>query len=141
MATSPKCLYTSASSPKRSVQDTENNKPVIKSSLASVYGNNAIKKSTPINGVSTSASTYNANSTYGGLDTQYTPSTYRPLMSQQSFSSATYSPKPYSSFKSPGYSKSSKLISNASFSGVGSNKYYPFNAYTGLKREKLRTGF
>lgn len=133
-------LYT-PSSTKRSVHDTENNqpnKPVIKSSYT--FSNNPINKTTLFNNVSPSSS-FNSNSTYGGLDNHYTPTTYRPLMPQQSFSSAAYS-KPYSSFASPSYSKSSKLMSNASFSGLGSNKYYPFNSsYTGLKREKLRTGF
>jgi len=132
-----KSFYTPSVTPKRSLHDTENNKP--KTNLLSTYGSstNPIKKTSLFNGAATA-------STYGGLDSSsYTTSTYRPVMPQQSFSSASYS-KPYSSFTSSSYSKpsSSKLISNASFSGTGSNKYgYPFNAYTGLKREKLRTGF
>ncbi len=132
-----KSLYTPSLSPKRSIHDNENNKP--KNNLLSTYGstNNTIKKSSLFNGSSSA-------STYGGLDSSnYATSTYRPVMPQQSFSSASYS-KPYSSFTSPSYSKptTTKLMSNASFSGTGSNKYgYPFNTYTGLKREKLRTGF
>jgi hypothetical protein len=103
-----------------------------------------VKKTSLFSGVPSSTSAFSSASTYGGLDSsQYTPSTYRSVIPQQTFSSnSTYS-KPYSSFASPSYSKSSKLMPNASFSGLSSNKYYPFNSspYTGMKREKLRTGF
>lgn len=142
-------MYT-PSSPKRSVHDAENNKPHMKNSVSSYGGVMNVKKSSLFNGVPSSTSAFSSTSTYGGLDSgPYTPtgSTYRSVIPQQTFgssnSNSTYS-KPYSSFAAtPSYSKASKLMTNASFSGLSSNKYYPFNSssYTGMKREKLRTGF
>lgn len=147
-------MYTPSSPAKRSVHDTENNKP-LKHSVSSYGGVLNVKKSSLFNGVPSSTSAFSSTSTYGGLDSsQYTPAatpTYRSVIPQQAFGSSSgisnstsaFS-KPYSSFAAtPSYSKPSKLLANASFSGLSGNKYYPFNSssYTGMKREKLRTGF
>ena len=128
-------------SPKRSAKlvDTENNQPnkaVIKptSPYANINNSNSNAAAN-----AKSSNVYNS-ATYGGLDSQYTSAAYRPQQQTSSTSFGNYS-KPYSPYSNSSYSKSSRLA-NTSYSALAGSKYYPFNSsYTGIKREKLRTGF